>query len=674
MAVGFVIDQVAGTITFQTGGKITFNPATGGVTINGDLVLGDPLVIGGNNGTPGSASTIYGIDATADGANSSAFGDGAISTGPNTVVLGEQATAGAGASCVVIGRVADGSGSGGLNVVIGNVAQAQFGSSNTVIGSSASSASNNNVVIGRDSSAAASGSSVVVGNAASASAGGAVCIGQGTTSVLGGLAIGQSADATATSGIAIGAAAQAGATGVISLGTSSNAAFANSIAIGLSAVTTNTNQLVIGSSNAIMSDVYFGKGVTHATPTGFTVHGTGAASDNGAGASATIAGGISRGSGLGGSVIIQVSTSGAAAAVQNALITVVEYTDALSTFTGNVTVTGSVGIGTTAPATGRLLEVSGTGNQFVRVTSTDDSQTGIEFFRPDNADTDWRILNDGGSLFIKSSSDDFTSTSPKIAVRVGGDSLVDPTTVDISLLQLRVIRASNTNDQGMGIGFVHDTSNGNVGAAIVHERTGSASQGKLHFATKSSTTPSADIPIRMTIDENGLVGIGVVSPTSILSLQMGTGTGAAEASGKANVNTTAVGTDANTLEKDLLTYSLPANSLSADGKLVKITVWGTVTSASSKTIRLKFGATVIRDIATSSGGLDWRIDGTVIRTGAATQDAMATASLDTVAPDTTISTPAETLSGAVVIKLTGQNGTATANDIVAEGMLVEYLN
>lgn len=175
----------------------------------------------------------------------------------------------------------------------------------------------------------------------------------------------------------------------------------------------------------------------------------------------------------------------------------------ISTAVGNLALlpAGNVGIGTTDPDT--LLEISGAGNQFLRVTSTDDSQTGIEFFRPDNADTDWRILNDGGSLFIKSSGDDFTNTSPKMAIRVGGNALVDSTTVDISKLQIRVIRASNTVVQGMGIGFVHDTSNGNVGAAIVHERVGLTSKGKLHFATKGSEVASADIPIRMTIDENG---------------------------------------------------------------------------------------------------------------------------------------------------------------------------
>ena len=160
---------------------------------------------------------------------------------------------------------------------------------------------------------------------------------------------------------------------------------------------------------------------------------------------------------------------------------------------------------------------------------------------------------------------------------------------------------------------------------------------------------------------------------SILSFQMGTGTGQAQASGRANINTTAVG-NVGTGEDDLITYSLPANSLSTDGQLVKITAWGSVAAnGNTKTIRLDFGATTIRQIGPSAiSGLDWIISGLVIRTGATTQDAMATEFIDTATQDTTITTPAETLSGAVIIKVTGE--ATSDNDIVQEGMLVEYLN
>ncbi len=143
-----------------------------------------------------------------------------------------------------------------------------------------------------------------------------------------------------------------------------------------------------------------------------------------------------------------------------------------------------------------------------------------------------------------------------------------------------------------------------------------------------------------------------------------------------NVNTTAVGTDADTVEKDLITYSLPANRLGVDGQAIRITAWGSVAAnGNTKTIRLDFGATTIRAIGPSAmSGLDWRIGGLVIRTGATTQDAVATEFLDVSAQDTTITAPAETLSGAIVVKITGENGTAAANDIVCEGMMIEFIN
>lgn len=158
--------------------------------------------------------------------------------------------------------------------------------------------------------------------------------------------------------------------------------------------------------------------------------------------------------------------------------------------------------------------------------------------------------------------------------------------------------------------------------------------------------------------------------------KVGTSSSTIKPIGLIDIVTTAVGTDADTNEKDLMTFSLPADSLSADGKVVRINAWGSIAAnGNTKTIRLKFGdATILTIGPTTGSGLDWRMNGIVIRTGAETQDAMITGSLDTVAPDTTVSTPTETLSGAVVIKVTGENGSAAASDIIAEGMMIEFLN
>ena len=153
---------------------------------------------------------------------------------------------------------------------------------------------------------------------------------------------------------------------------------------------------------------------------------------------------------------------------------------------------------------------------------------------------------------------------------------------------------------------------------------------------------------------------------------MGTGTGQAQASGKANVNTTAVG-NVGTGEDDLMSFSLPANSLNADGKVIRIIAWGTTgANANEKIVKLFFGTAVVRQIGSAAiNNKDWRIDAVVVRTGASAQDALGTEIVDNVSLNTH-SEPAESTAAVIVIKTTGQGN--VDNDVVQQGMLVEYLN
>ena len=90
------------------------------------------------------------------------------------------------------------------------------------------------------------------------------------------------------------------------------------------------------------------------------------------------------------------------------------------------------------------------------------------------------------------------------------------TNVDVSNLAQKILNPQNDVGEAVGIGFALSTGADNVGAAITHERTGTDSQGKLHFATKGAAGVAADIPIRMTIDPDGKVGIGTTSPLKTL--------------------------------------------------------------------------------------------------------------------------------------------------------------
>jgi hypothetical protein len=88
--------------------------------------------------------------------------------------------------------------------------------------------------------------------------------------------------------------------------------------------------------------------------------------------------------------------------------------------------TGEFGIGTTTPD--RKLEVSGTGTQYARITSTSSLDVGIELKR---SGSDWQMRNDTGDLVFAQSNDDLATVTD--VVRVGGGSF---TPVTDNLIQL----------------------------------------------------------------------------------------------------------------------------------------------------------------------------------------------------------------------------------------------
>lgn len=141
------------------------------------------------------------------------------------------------------------------------------------------------------------------------------------------------------------------------------------------------------------------------------------------------------------------------------------------------------------------------------------------------------------------------------------------------------------------------------------------------------------------------------------------------------VNTTTVG-NVGTGEDDLRTYSVPAATLAVNGDHLVWEAAGTFAgTANDKRVKVKFGATTMFDtgvLAITAAG-DWQVNGLIIRTGAATQKNVARWSCTDAALSTATdyTTAAETLSGAVTLKLTGE---ATANnDIVQELLIVRLL-
>ncbi len=144
------------------------------------------------------------------------------------------------------------------------------------------------------------------------------------------------------------------------------------------------------------------------------------------------------------------------------------------------------------------------------------------------------------------------------------------------------------------------------------------------------------------------------------------------------VNTTQAGTIADTNETDLWTYSLPANTLNADGRGLRITVTVTfAANANTKTARLYFGGsslTINPGVAAPNGVVAAAIY-TVLRTGATAQlMTRAVANVGSSTQGVSQIAPAETMANAITIRVTGLNGTASANDVVFTSATVETVN
>lgn len=151
-------------------------------------------------------------------------------------------------------------------------------------------------------------------------------------------------------------------------------------------------------------------------------------------------------------------------------------------------------------------------------------------------------------------------------------------------------------------------------------------------------------------------------------------TGVPRACGVLHTNTTQAATIADTNETNLWTFTLPANSLNRDGVGLRITTGGVLgATANNKTLKLYFGASQIASLSTTANASGWRMGGIVLRTGAATQRANGDIFIGLGVLNITQSAPAETLSGTVLIRMTGQNAVAAAGDIVYNEAVVECL-
>lgn len=130
-------------------------------------------------------------------------------------------------------------------------------------------------------------------------------------------------------------------------------------------------------------------------------------------------------------------------------------------------------------------------------------------------------------------------------------------------------------------------------------------------------------------------------------------------------------------ETDLHAFTLDAAYFNANKRKIRVTLEGSfAANANVKTLRLKLGAAgviTLNPTTASPNGKRFKAVVTITRTGSNVQRLLAETLLDGSVEKVAIATAAETDSGALVVKVTGQSGTGS-NDILLDETMIEFLN
>ena len=131
-------------------------------------------------------------------------------------------------------------------------------------------------------------------------------------------------------------------------------------------------------------------------------------------------------------------------------------------------------------------------------------------------------------------------------------------------------------------------------------------------------------------------------------------------------------------EDQLMIYTLPANTLDADGKAIRIKAFGsTETTGKLVTLKFHFGATAI-SIFAAKGDDSWIAEATVVRDASGSQAVRIIARLNgspAISEVLAAGSPSETDTGTIIMKFTGENTTDAVSDAITQkAMITEILN
>lgn len=131
-----------------------------------------------------------------------------------------------------------------------------------------------------------------------------------------------------------------------------------------------------------------------------------------------------------------------------------------------------------------------------------------------------------------------------------------------------------------------------------------------------------------------------------------------------------------TTEDTLGSFTLPPNSFDQAGRMLWLYAFGSfANNAHSKTAKLYFGALALSSGAITTANIGWALELLVCKTGAGTQIAQGQIINGTTHGGVTLPLAgSETDTAGILIKATGQTGTAAAGDVILNGLIVGAAN